>query len=276
MANPATRSSPGPEVRLDLERTLRANPDDRETWLAYGAWLTEHGDPRGRLIAIDEALAHPQLDHDVRRTLEDEARRLDPRTAPLGTYALSLANAQTIDTRISTWRSGFVLDVVARRPTALTWLVDHPVGRLLTGFSLRYKVIGPTGMKALCGAPLAALKRLDLSGNHLDDDAAQQLAASPHARNLVELDLSYNDIGPDGFAALLSSPHLAELRHLDLSHNPLTEALVESLLRSPPGVRLRVLRLTGTGLGEDGAILLGEVPGLGGLQELDLGQNHLG
>lgn len=43
-------------LQASLEEALVANPDDRATHSAYADYLTEQGDPRGELIAVQLAL----------------------------------------------------------------------------------------------------------------------------------------------------------------------------------------------------------------------------
>jgi uncharacterized protein (TIGR02996 family) len=48
---PVTTSNVFDARNLELERQLIADPDSRETWLVYGDWLQQQGDPRGEVIA---------------------------------------------------------------------------------------------------------------------------------------------------------------------------------------------------------------------------------
>jgi uncharacterized protein (TIGR02996 family) len=49
--------SPPPDQQVAFEAAIAADPDNRDTYLVYGDWLEQRGDPRGALIAIGTELA---------------------------------------------------------------------------------------------------------------------------------------------------------------------------------------------------------------------------
>jgi uncharacterized protein (TIGR02996 family) len=61
-------------VRDELLRRLSANPEDREAWLAFADWLQQAGDPRGELIALDDALDREPKTKSARRGELEAAR----------------------------------------------------------------------------------------------------------------------------------------------------------------------------------------------------------
>jgi hypothetical protein len=80
-----------------------------------------------------------------------------------------------------------------------------------------------------------------LAYNHLSNDGAELLAASPLLEQVVNLDLRSNSIGPHGMQALAASPYLACVRKLALSWNLFGDTGARALLASPHLSQLRRL-----------------------------------
>jgi len=92
-----------PAPRSEIERQLRANPDDVELALVLADWLQQHGDPRGRLIVVQHELARqprPELVAEERDLLTTHAAAL------LG----ELARYDRTVVRYA-WKRGFLSDV---------------------------------------------------------------------------------------------------------------------------------------------------------------------
>src|SRR5262249_14224093 len=80
-------------------------------------------------------------------------------------------------------------------------------------------------LRGLLAVPeLVGLRELDLSGNHIGDRGARNLARSTRPAGLERLYLADNDITDAGSAALRTSTRLGGLRRIDLSRNQLTRA----------------------------------------------------
>jgi hypothetical protein len=75
---------------------------------------------------------------------------------------------------------------------------------------------------ALATAPVpTSLQTLDLSCNHLDNDAVKVLAASKHLNELARLNLMYNEIRDAGAGYLAASQYLGRLTSLNVGGNPI-------------------------------------------------------
>jgi uncharacterized protein (TIGR02996 family) len=140
---------------------LRERPDDRDRLLVYADWLESRGDPRGELIAVQDAEQHCASVEEFERAraraieLVEEHGELLP---DLGTLPGPRQSAWAV------WRGGFI-----RR---LEILVDRPAPR--PGAGLR-------GWSELIASMLAhpstalleeLLIRVDLRGEPLDETAA--------------------------------------------------------------------------------------------------------
>jgi uncharacterized protein (TIGR02996 family) len=88
----------------ELEAAILENPSDPATWLVYGDWLTEHGDPRGELIAVQAQRAErpddPLLAAKELKLITDHAAAWLGDLAPL-----------TNEDFACTWRFGFLASV---------------------------------------------------------------------------------------------------------------------------------------------------------------------
>jgi uncharacterized protein (TIGR02996 family) len=146
-----------------------------------------------------------------------------------------------------------------------------------------------------------ALKKLDLSGNRLNEETLAGLVVSPAVVAVEDLDLSDNNLGAgsvaalaggalpairslhllrtrpqeDGVAALAGAAFFPELRSLSLGGNNLGPATATAIARAPAD-NLRVLDLRENRIGDRGARSLAESPHLVNLIQLDLAEAHLG
>jgi uncharacterized protein (TIGR02996 family) len=91
----------------DLEARLVAQPEI-ETYLVYGDWLSEHGDPRGELIAVQHALLATPGDRELRAR---EAALIAANPEWLG----ALANLPREEFAVQ-WFCGFVESARILRP----------------------------------------------------------------------------------------------------------------------------------------------------------------
>ncbi len=171
-------------------------------------------------------------------------------------------------------------------------LAGHAHTRALVALELGFNAeVGPSGVRALAGAPLlATLEELRVPGTGVDGGALVALGASPALRLL---DASYAPVGDDVCHALRAWP---VLERLYLRETRLTGACVTALSAHPTlvlldvqGTRLgagalsglvsmspslRSLGLEATGLGPSDVAML--VAAAGRLETLDLSRNPLG
>jgi uncharacterized protein (TIGR02996 family) len=120
---------------------LRSRPDDRELLLVYGDWLESQGDPRGELIAVQDAEQHCA-------SLEEfEAARA--RALELIEHAELLPDTSGLGKVWASWQGGFIrrlellLDEVPaegkpRWDRLIVSLLEHPSLALLNELLIRF------------------------------------------------------------------------------------------------------------------------------------------
>jgi uncharacterized protein (TIGR02996 family) len=86
----------------ELEARILANPDDLSAYLVYGDWLSERGDPRGELIAVQAKLREKPGDRDLET---QEAKLLGENRE---TWLGDLAAKEGPKDLVVTWRLGFL------------------------------------------------------------------------------------------------------------------------------------------------------------------------
>jgi uncharacterized protein (TIGR02996 family) len=89
------------QTNPELEARILASPDDLSAYLVYGDWLSERGDPRGELIAVQAKLAETPNDVALKAT---EAKLLADHGK---TWLGDLAGKEDKDLAV-TWRLGFI------------------------------------------------------------------------------------------------------------------------------------------------------------------------
>jgi uncharacterized protein (TIGR02996 family) len=271
---------------------IRAYPDDDAQRLIFADWLDEEGDPRGRFIRVQLALANDDCPERQKLQAEEQALLDAHHTeweAPLRGLATGfvfrrgfvdelnveakqfLRHAHEIFTA-SPVRHVHMLDVSDSLPEVLR---SPYLGRL-AGLTVHGQHTGEPLARAVARSEhLGGLKRLALTRNRLGDDAAEQLALSPKLANLEELDLGENAVGETGARALAASPHLGRLRRLELRGNRLGPAGAEALAGPE---RLASLERLGLAANEVGLPRLLSLPGAHNLLRvpaLDLAGNGL-
>jgi uncharacterized protein (TIGR02996 family) len=255
------------EAEAFLQR-IRAYPDDDAQRLIFADWLDEEGDPRGRFIRVQLALAELPEGNPARRRLQAEEQSLldahrDAWEAPLRGLATGfvfrrgfvdelnvaakqfLRHAHEIFTA-SPVRHVHLLDVSDSLPEVL----QSPYLSRLVGLTVHGQHTGEPLARAVARAEhLAGLKRLALTRNRLGDDAAEQLALAPNLANLEELDLAENVIGETGARALAASPRLGKLRRLEVRSNRFGPAGAEAVAGSERLASLERLGLADNDVG---------------------------
>jgi uncharacterized protein (TIGR02996 family) len=134
--------------------------------------------------------------------------------------------------------------------------------------------IGPAGARALAGAPLAALRTLDLGYGSIGGDGAAALAEarSPALERLV---LTGAELTPAGAVTLVRAP-FAVLRELRLDENPLGDTVARALADTDTLPRLERLDVSRTYLSAAAVLALVRSARRHALAELFLGDNELG
>lgn len=282
------------EAEAFLQR-IRAYPDDDAQRLIFADWLDEEGDPRGRFIRVQLALAELPYDNPARMPLLAEERSLlsahrDEWETPLRRLTASgcefrrgfidelkveskqfLRHAHEIFAA-SPVRHIHLLDVSESLPAVL----QSPYLSRLAALTIHAQHTGEPLARAVARSEhLAGLKRLILTRNRLSDEAAEQLALSPNLANLEELDLSENELGETGARALAASPQLARLRRLELAGNRLGPAGAEALAGSERLASLQRLGLAGNDIGLPRLLTLSRAHALLRMPVLDLTANGL-
>lgn len=252
-----------------LERELRLQPSAWEPWLVYADWLSEHGDMRGRLIALEHHRATSRLRADEQRAVAAEIDEL------IAAHEHSWLITGMPDGCKFEWRYGFIVGV--NFPLGedyvdpLRELLEHPQARLLSALRLRAVELDDDG-------DLDVDLEMFEEG-YTPDPISEQLLAT-----LFELDLSqinslaieYTPIGSHGAKLLATCPTLTQLRALDLRYGYLDDEACQALADAPVFNQLRSLKLQRNRIGPDGATALAAAPELARLTTLDLRDNQLG
>jgi len=247
------------EAEAFLQR-IRAYPEDDAQRLIFADWLDEEGDPRGRFVRVQLALAELPPDAPARKVLAGAERDLldahrEEWEAPFRGLASGcvfrrgfvdevkvaaqqfLRNAHELFTAAPV-RHVHLLDVSESLPAVL----ECPYLSRLAALTVYASHTGEPLARAVARSEhLAGLRRLTLKRNRFGDDAAEHLARSPHLANLEDLDLSENEIGETGARALAASPHLGKLRRLEVRDNRLGPAGAEAVAGSDRLVALHQL-----------------------------------
>jgi len=122
------------------------------------------------------------------------------------------------------------------------------------------------------GAPI---EFLDLGANMLTSAGAIEVAQAPRLSQLAVLRLDGCEVGAHGVEAIVHGTAWRTLRVLELSRNPLALAGVIALSAAPRPAQLHTLKLANCDLTAEATRLLGGMPWLDELFELDLANNEL-
>jgi hypothetical protein len=260
-------------ARAELAAALRRDLDDEHAWSVFGDLLTEVGDRRGELIALEQRAASCERAFE-RSLLEHQARELFDALERGWLGSLADAGLEV------GWRRGFAIEVVVARAHASTLarLLELPSAALLQ----RLVVVRPRSLTDVVRAladrpdrpidalvirnpvessfePLAALRSLTtLTLEGVDLEGLDALAALPELRSLT---LRRCAGAPAGLAA-----GFADLRSLELS----AHAGVEQLDVAALDVLARLRALTRLDLSDAGWPHIDAVAELIELERLDL------
>ena len=239
-----------------LEARLREDPDDWGNWLVYADWLSDRGDVRSEIIA---------LDHRISKAPRAERKALvRERDALFDANKAAWAPPAHPDVVEYGWRSGFITSVKlkwrASVRATLTEMLAWPSMSLLSSLDLSREFLGDAGAHILAEILPAtpALKRLYLGTTGIGSDGVRALARPEVLGRLLALDLRRNDLGNRGANALAQSP---------ASRRPKTE---------PPSFPLRLLHLSSNNIGDTGAVALARAGCFRSLRVLVLSSNRIG
>ncbi|WP_225410869.1 WGR domain-containing protein [Stigmatella hybrida] len=224
-----------------LEAAILADPDNVEAYLAYGTWLSEQGDPRGELIALQHALSQAS---------GTEASNLKRKiTVHLKTHQEhflgELAEAVEDEELSVEWYLGFIRSArVAKKdydstrdiPDTALELLTHPSAKFLRGLTI--------GMA-------------EFDGENVYDSVIEKLAEAGGSKTIQDLfigDFQYpdemeiswshlNDVSPllqvlpalrtlrlRGASLELGKLHLPELREFTVETGGLPLSAVKSIV----------------------------------------------
>jgi uncharacterized protein (TIGR02996 family) len=232
------------DERERLLLAIAADPDAIENWLVYADWLSDHGDPRGELIAlelaIEAAVANDEAIERHRVLVRDETAWLSPRL-----------EAEAHHLELTLWR-GFIREAEVFGPRddlptteTLAALFADPHACLLRTLTLRRHVDLLDGVhsdvvrelfidpRAASELPLAevfpSLEILDLSvlGDTFEDDAIEpQLASIVHPR--------LRELRGTTLALETGDFDLPNLERLVIDGDPLSLFEPRGILQAPP------------------------------------------
>ena len=245
-------------IEYDLMRRVRADPDDDDARLILADWWDECGDPRGRFVRVQLALARigefdprkPLLEREERRLLARHERAWSRPFDGLATglsFRGGLIDGVKMTARQFVRHAERIFEIAPIRKLDLldagshaAAVFDSPLLAKLRGLSLFAQHLGPGELwdRIVACPDLTHLQSLELGRNNLTDAAVVSLTRAPFFPSLVELSLRDNPLGDDGTTAV--GERGAMLESLDLSHTSVT---IRGATAGPPS--LRSLNLTG-------------------------------
>jgi uncharacterized protein (TIGR02996 family) len=250
-----------------LERELRLQSSAWEPWLVYADWLSERGDVRGRLIALEHHRATSRLRADEQRAIATEIDEL------IAAYEADWLIPGMPDACKFEWRYGFITGVAF--PLAenhlgdLRTLLEHPQARLLSALRLR----------AIEDDDDGEFDEEAFEQGYAPDPISEQLVAALFQLDLsqiISLAIEYTAIGSQGARLLAACPTLTQLRALDLRYGYLDDEAIEMLTGAAVFDQVRSLKLQRNRIGPGGARALADAPAFARLTTLDLRENPLG
>jgi uncharacterized protein (TIGR02996 family) len=212
---------------------IREHPQDDTPRLIFADWLAEHDNgkngyaARAEFTCVQCQLAGETITRSRREALKRREQEL-----------------------LAAHREEWMQPLCAVLPVLRDWDWDVTFVRGFPSVTLR-RVQDLQHAASL--ASIAPEVHLDLSGNRIGDEGAQELAHSPYLQHVTRLSLHNNVIGDADARALAASRYLQRLTALDLSDNFIRDeggrALLQSL-RSGPLRNVTELFLHGNGIGD--------------------------
>jgi uncharacterized protein (TIGR02996 family) len=251
-----------------LERELRLQSGAWEPWLVYADWLSERGDVRGRLIALEHHLANSRLGPDEQRALTAEIEEL------VAAHQASWSLEGAPEDCTFEWRHGFIVGakffLADEQLEPLRALLEHPQARLLSALRLHATLLDDDDEPEFDEAMFEQ--------SYVPVPIPQELLASLfqlQLSNIHSLAIEYTPIGVEGAKLLAACPTLVQLRALDLRYDYLRDDAIEALCASS-FTQLESLKLQRNRIGSQGARALAANPALARMTTLDLRENQIG
>jgi uncharacterized protein (TIGR02996 family) len=223
-----------------LEDEIRRRPDDWASWLVYADWLSEQGDPRGRLIGLEHRRETAALDADELRKLKAEMAEL------VAVHGASWHVSDAPEGWKFERRCGLIVGLSLlldeKNIAQLDEFLHDPRASLLLTLrvnSSRERDDDDDGeydpdrepapvpeqlLRALFELELGRLRELAFPYTPIGASGAALLARWPGLPQLAKLEalkLQRNRIGPTGMRALAVAGRLDRLLHLNLRENPI-------------------------------------------------------
>jgi uncharacterized protein (TIGR02996 family) len=120
-----------------LEAAIVADPDDASAYEVYGDWLQKHGDPRGELIALQQAATTPKTAALVGKHISTHSARF------LGKLSELVRDIRIADQPPFIWKHGFIrrAELASMKGRSLVEAVEqllaHPSAKFLVELALR-------------------------------------------------------------------------------------------------------------------------------------------
>jgi uncharacterized protein (TIGR02996 family) len=233
------------ERRAALEAAIDEDPDDPRGYSVFADWLQEQGDPRGELIALQQAAESD-------RSLAAAAREC---------FEKQVDRFGSFTTCEFTWRHGFVRRATlgvssSESANFVRTLLDHPSGRFIVDLSLwesapSSSILGLT-IDALVEQPRSALRSLSVVARSTELSVIARLLEHAFPR-LTRLGILGAPFADDLVVLLCGSPLVRQLRELDLAGGMLTDRGVTRLAQNADALAhldlldLRLNKLTQNG-----------------------------
>ncbi|MDQ3341156.1 MAG: TIGR02996 domain-containing protein [Myxococcota bacterium] len=240
-------------VGRDWVAEIRAAPDDDALRMVYGDWLTEQGDPRGELVAL-------------------QCRRVQLARAGEPTDAIAAAETALLAKHGDVWAEqihsyveahaydrGFITSVRVHAPTfvkraktivdALPFLEELELSAGGPGPIPRAHIVALSGCEAF-----SKITRLDLTNDHylMSCDELELLLEAPHLPRLRWLRFGFHrggeGWGKRGAELLAGCARLTDLRFLEVAGQNLELAGLRTLLAPNTFPKLEMLRVPYNGL----------------------------
>jgi uncharacterized protein (TIGR02996 family) len=291
----------------DFLEVILAHPDEDTPRLLYADWLDEEGDSaRAEFVRVQiERARLPHWDaRQVRLRLREqelleqhgqEWKREVPRLKGVrwDEFRRGLIGAVTLDSFAllrtkakACWAAAPIAAVSVPWPQTSDGQQKFAPIAGLRELSIIEKLGYGGECARLAEMPLLSkLHALNIRSCSLRGYGLQQLASSPHLRNLKALRVPFNSIGNGSASALFNAKSLSSLEELDLSEtgshgrygeDPIMSAVGLNVLASWPGLaRVRSLTLTGNDVGREGLRALMRSPHATKLKELVIRGNGL-
>lgn len=155
-AEVAPPRAPAPAPIIDergpaLADAIARDPEDAAAFTVYGDWLLKHGDPRGELIALQQAEAKTAGKYFA----EHAAQFLGP-LAPL------VPDVRVLDAAPLYWKHGFIRRAELTTAASVAQLLAHPSGQFLVELAVRVADDAPAVIAHVNQHAPATLRDFDL------------------------------------------------------------------------------------------------------------------